>query len=102
MAGVRPLKYIEHFVAMNLGEVQEIPLRAKGPRGRFRGPGPSKCSLVYRRKYSVACILKTHTGTTFQNYPLSLDLTRHQARKLLRRVRLTVPQARIWTGQGVR
>ncbi len=32
MAGIRPLKSVEHFVAMNLGEVQEIPPRAKGPQ----------------------------------------------------------------------
>ncbi|GEM_PF-6507063 len=101
MVGIRPLKYIEEFIVLGLGDVLEVPQRPRQPRARFRGLGPRLAPRVDRRVYRIAIRLKRRDGIVIEGYPLSYDLTRYQARKLLRRVRLTIPQAGIWTEQGV-
>ncbi|GAB2493198.1 hypothetical protein GCM10027084_02400 [Pseudoxanthomonas sangjuensis] len=103
MAGLRPLIHMEQFLVKNLGEALEVPARSRQAQARFRGPGPGLGPRVYRREYWVAIRLERKDGKIVDGYPLSdRKLSRYQARKLLRRVRLTIPQAGIYVGQGVR
>ena len=98
---VRPIPAIDRFAKRHVGAFLDHTSRPRGRGARFRGPGPSLAPRVQRRRYVVAVRMRDSNGCIIEGYPLSPELTRFQARKLLRRVRLSIPQAGIWMWQGV-
>jgi hypothetical protein len=98
---VRPISVVDRFAKSHAGAFLDHATRPRGRGARFRGPGPSLAPRVQRRRYVVAVRMRDSKGCIIEGYPLSPELTRFQARKMLRRVRLSIPQAGIWMWQGV-
>lgn len=107
MSGLRPItadlvdgQPIPHHTASRLSRAR------KEPRPYTRQP-----SRLYRKEYMVTVDLRTPAGYVYTGVPivpnnrtrdLERPLTRLQARKLLRRVHLAIPEAIVMVGQGAR
>ena len=107
MSGLRPItadlvdgQPIPHHTASRLPRVR------KEPRPYTRQP-----SRLFRKEYMVIADLCTPDGYIYTSVPivpsnrtrdLGKPLTRFQSRKLLCRVHLTIPEAIVMVGQGVR
>ncbi|RZZ81431.1 hypothetical protein [Pseudoxanthomonas winnipegensis] len=101
MNRIRPLAHIQRFAYEHAGAFLDYEPRKKGERARFRGPGPSLGPRVTRRRYVISVNLTDSQGLIVLHHPLSPVLSHYQAKKMLRRVRLTIPQAGIVVWQGV-
>lgn len=98
---IRPLAHIQRFADEHAGAFLDYEPRKKGERARFRGPGPSSYPRVERRRYVVSVNMRDSQGRLILYHPFSRGLTHYQAKKMLRRVRLSIPQAGIVMWQGV-
>ena len=107
MSGLRP-------ITADLVDGQPIPHhRASRPPRASKEPRPytRQPSRLFRKEYMVTADLRTPDGYVYTGVPIvpnnrvrdiGRPLTRFQARKLVRRVHLTIPEAAVMVGQGAR
>jgi len=107
MSGLRPIR-------ADLSGCQPIPHHTAGkpsPQRRKALPHLRQGPRMGSREYMVTADLRTPEGHVYTAAPIvpnnrsrnvGRPLTRYQARKLLRRVHLTIPEAIVLVGQGVR